>query len=201
MIKKISRKQFLSDFPEFPQTNYWGDELTHPEVYDNYIITLQSKSAKGHAKLLGIELTKLITSFKTEALLFLGETKTPWLYQSNDYKPVKESLEYLSANKVSKSFNGALKVDLNDLPEFMKHFFWLVRCNASLPYFNFSDVGFNIVGSICQYGNLHLSILNEETDKVFENAILHTKFEMLDGNNCYEPFSKSGAISNRQIVV
>ncbi|RYZ94693.1 MAG: hypothetical protein EOP47_27345, partial [Sphingobacteriaceae bacterium] len=185
MIKKISRKQFLLDFPEIPQSNYKTDEYTFPQVYDSYILTLSSKSARGHAKLLGVELSKLMANLNINNLSFLGDTRLPWLYQDNDYSPVKQALQYLSVNKVSKSFNGALNVDLNSLPEFIIHFFWLIRCNAALPYFNFTDTSFNIVGSICQYGNVHLSILNEETDEVFEKALLQTKFVVFDDNSCY----------------
>ncbi|RCH56567.1 hypothetical protein DJ568_01530 [Mucilaginibacter hurinus] len=201
MIQKISRKQFLLKFTEFPQSNNKTDKFTHPEVYDTYILTLPSLSAKGHAKMLGIQLTKLMLRLDVKELFFLGETRGAWLYQYNDYKPAKKALDYMANNGISERFNGAINVSLSELPEFIKHFFWLIRCNASLPYFYFCNNEFTVIGSICQYGNLHLSALNKKTDMLIKNAIRQTKFELLSGNTCYNSFEKSKAVAGRRIII
>jgi hypothetical protein len=164
-------------------------------------LTLPSKSFKGHVKTLGIELTKLTEAFHSKILIFLGDTETPWLYQDNEYKPVKEAQEYLTDNKVGKRFNGALEVDTAELPIFTKHLAWLTRCNAALPYFHFTDQRQNIVGSICKYGNLHLDTLNEQADKTLKSFVVKSKLEFGDKNSCNNWFGKSSAISGRQTVI
>jgi hypothetical protein len=165
MLIKIKRQDCLDRYQTFPWRSYNSQKdeevFFYPKVYKSCILTLPSKSFKGHAKALGTEVTKLAEALHTDTLLFLGDTETPWLYQDNDYKPVKEAQAYLIASKVGKRFNGALQVNTAELPTFIKHLAWLTRCNAALPCFYFIDERQTIVGSICQYGNLHLDTLNE----------------------------------------
>lgn len=187
MLIKIKRKDCLKQYQTFPLQSYNFDkdeeQCYFPDVFKSYILTLPSRSFKGHLKTLGIELTKLTKAFHADTLIFLGDTETPWLYQDNEYKPVKEAQEYLKANKVGKRFNGALKVDTEELPIFTKHLAWLTRCNAALPYFYFTDQKQNIVGHICKYGNLHLDSLNELADKTLKSFIDRSSFEFGDKNS------------------
>jgi hypothetical protein len=205
MITKIKRQDCLDQFPSFPLRTYDYDkdeeECFYPKIYKSYILTLSSKSFKAHVKALSIEVTKLIKALHTVRLIFLGDTETPWLYQDNDYKMVKEAQEYLAGKKIGKRFNGALLVDNLELHTFMKHLAWLIRCNAAIPYFYFIDEGQNIVGSICKYGNLHLDTLNEQTDNSIKSILDNSKFEYGDNNSCYNWFGKTNAISGRRTVV
>jgi len=205
MLSKIRRQDCLDQYQTFPLRSYDYDkdeeQFFYPKVFKSYILTLASKSFKGHVNSLGIELTRLIRAFHADTLIFLGDTKTPWLYQSNDYKPVKEAQEYLTAKKIGKRFNGALQVDTVELLMFIKHLAWLTRCNAALPYFHFIDNGQNMIGSICKYGNLHLDTLNEQADKIFKSYIDSSKFDFGDKNSCYNRFGKTSAISGRQTII
>ena len=146
-------------------------------------------------------MTGMVGQHHRNLQIFLGDTETPWLYQDNDYKPVKAAKEYLTFHKIGKRFNGALQVDTAELPTFINHLAWLTRCNAALPTVHFIDKGQNIVGSICKYGNLHLDTLNEQTDKVIALLVESSKFEFGDKNSCYNLFGKTSAISGRQTVV
>ena len=184
MLKKISRKAFLEEYPEFIQSNDYRNKYIFPEVFDSYILYVEAKSTFGLRNNISKELTKLLKLLRYENISFLGDTTTPWLFRDHDYKPVKAGLHYLIANKISKSFNGAIKVNLETLQEFIKHLFWLVRCNGIVMYAHFSDPGFNIMGSICQYGNIHFSTLNEKTDVAFNKALDETNLSILSDNNC-----------------
>jgi hypothetical protein len=201
MIKKIKRSVFLAEHSNFPQANYNKDEYIFPDCVGGYVLSFESKSAKGHAKTLSLEIVKLILSLGVTDLVFLGDTKTPWLYQENDYKPVREALEYLKNNNIGSRFNGALQLDNSSIQIFIKHLFWLSRCNAALPYFHFSDLEMNIIGTICKYGNLHFYTLNESIDSTFNNAIEKTKFEIMGERSCGNQFSKSSKINHRQTIV
>jgi len=205
MLTKIRRQNCLDKYQTFPLRSYddrkHEEEFFYPQVLKNYILTLPSKSFKGHISTLGVELTRLTKALHGDTLIFLGDTKTPWLYQNNDYKPVKEAQEYLADKKIGKRFNGALQVDTAELPTFIKHLAWLTRCNAALPYFHFIDKRQNVVGSICKYGNLHLDTLNEQADKILQSFVDSSKFEYGDKNSCYNWFGKTSAISGRQTVV
>lgn len=201
MIRKIQRKHFLIDNPDFPQTNYRTGESTYPESYSNYLFTLDSKSAKGHARLLSVELSKLVKNMGFGRIRFLGDTNIPWLFRDHDYKPVHDALNYIRENKVSKTFSGALEIDIANLPEFFINLYWLVRCNGVVNYVYFSDAENNILGNICQYGSVHFSVLNKGTDEVFESEIQRTKFKLMSDRDCADPFSKTSTIKHRQVTI
>ena len=93
-------------------------------------------------------------------------------------------------NKISKRFNGALQVDIDELPIFIKNLTWLVRTNGVMQYVHFTDPGQNIVADICQYGNLHISTKNKAADKNFKEAIAKSNFRYLADTNCHNKFSK-----------
>ncbi len=204
MIIKVKRQDCLDRYQAFPLQNfdYGKDEYDfyYPEIYESYILTLPSKSFKGHVKYLAAALTKLAKALGTGTLIFLGDTERPWLYQTNDYKPVKEAQEYLATKKIGKRFNGALQVDTTELRTFIPHLAWLSRCNAALPYFHFIDERQNIVGSICTYGNLHLDTMNEESDRLLIAFVKDSGLQFTDRNGCYNFFGNTSAISGRKAV-
>ena len=150
---------------------------------------------------MGKELTTLTKDFGFDKLIFLGDIDIAWLRREHDFKPAKEALQYLINNKVGKRFNGALQVDITVLPTFIVQLSWLVRTNAVLPYVYFIDPEQSFIGTICQYGNLHFSTMNEATDIRFKNTISKTKFEFMTESICYNKFSKSGSIKGRQIAL
>ncbi|WP_419700146.1 hypothetical protein [Mucilaginibacter sp. NFX135] len=184
MIKKIARKSFLEKYPNFPTVSPYRNRYFFPETYDSYILYADAKSAVSLCRSLTKELSKLIQVLNFDHLSCLGDANIPWLFRDHDYKPVKEGLDYLVQKKVSKSFSGALKVDVVDLPDFLRHIFWLVRCNGVVFIPHFSDSEFNVLISICQYGNIHFSTLNKEADIVFNEAILQTELYIPDDNKC-----------------
>ena len=205
MLIKINRQNCLNKYPSFPLRSYNYDEdeevFFYPKVFKSYILMLASKSFKGHITQLGIELLKLTNQLNYDNLIFLGDTELAWLHQGNDYKPAKEAQQYLVDNKIGKRFNGALQIDNSELLAFVKHLSWLTRCNASLPYFHFTDKGQNIIGNICKFGNLHLDTLNEATDKSIRAFVDESRFIYLDSNNCFNQFGKTSSIVGRRIIV
>ncbi|WP_153799476.1 hypothetical protein [Foetidibacter luteolus] len=205
MLIKINRQDCLKNYPSFPLRSYNYDkdeeEFYYPEVFKSYILTLTSKSFKGHIKQLATGLLKLTKQLGYDRLIFLGDTELPWLNQDNNYKPAKEAQQYLVDNKIGKRFNGALQIESSGLQVFVKHLSWLTRCNAGLPYFHFTDKEQNIIGNICKYGNLHLDTLNEKTDTLVKAFVDASKFLILEDNNCFNQFGKANAIGGRRIIV
>jgi hypothetical protein len=57
-------------------------------------------------KLLGIQLGNLIKHFNSDSVIFLGENEGAWLRKYNDYKPVKQALQYFSDKKLGKRYNS-----------------------------------------------------------------------------------------------
>jgi len=205
MLIKIDRQEAISKFPILPLRHYDKkndeDVFNYPKVFANYVLTLPSKSYRGHQKLLGAEITSLTKDLGYDHLIFLGDIDISWLRRLNTYESFQEALQYLVDNKIGKRFNGALQVDTDELPIFIKHLSWLVRTNGVLQYVHFTDPGQNIVADICQYGNLHISPTTKAVDKRFKDIIAKSKFTFLADTNCINKFSKSNAIKGRTITV
>jgi len=201
MITKLSRKNCLQLYPKLPWSIPYREMYVFPKVYKQYVLTLPSKTAKGHAKNIGIALQMLVTAMRYEKLIFLGDTTTPWLYRQNSYRPAQEAADYLTRHTIGKTFNGGLLVDTTRLPEFTKHLFWLVRSNIVLPVVYAMDEEQHIVINLCQYGNLHICTLDKKTDSAFNKALPITGLQFLDAVTCYEIFGKGGNIAGRKVLI
>jgi hypothetical protein len=196
MLTKIGRERFLARYPDFPTASEQRNKIHFPEVYDFYTLYVEHKSDIGLSNNLAKATQNLSQALNYKELNFLGDTKTPWLYQDNDYKPVRQGIKYFKENKLDGLFIGGINVSLNELFDFIKHLFWLVRCNSIVNYVHFSDPGFNFIGSVCQYGNLHFYTLNEETDMVFNNKVDRSGFHISEGGEC-----GGGRVKGRKIVL
>jgi hypothetical protein len=198
MLIKIDRQEAIDKFPNLPLRHYNPkkdeDVFNYPKVFANYVLTLPSKSYKGHIKLLGTQIVSLANNLGYDNLIFLGDEDIAWLRRLNTYETFQESLQYLGDNKINKRFNGALQIGTTEMPTFIKHLAWLVRTNGILPYVHFIDPKQNIIGNICQYGNLHISTKNKTADKKFKDAIEKGSFTYLKDRSCYNKFSKSREI-------
>ena len=205
MLNKIDRQEAINKFPNLPLRHYNPKEdedvFTYPKVFANYVLTLPSKSYKGHIKLLGTQLVSLATNLGYDSFIFLSDEDIAWLRRLNTSENFQEALQYLVDSKINKRFNGALQVETSEIPTFIKHLAWLVRTNGILHYVHFIDPGQNIIGNICQYGNLHISTKNKTADKKFTDVIAKSTFTYLTDTSCYNKFSKSGSIKGRTITV
>lgn len=199
-MKKIQRKIFFDEHPDFIRYDARKDTYTFPETVDHYRFSVQSKSAKGHVKKLATEWVRLFKKMGYAKIYFAGQISVPWLYRTDhDYKNVVEALMYLRNKGISKTFNGAIELDISELYEFAIHLYWLVRCNGILAYVDFVDDKNNVTGSICKYGGLHLSTLNDETDERLNEMLPLTNLVWLSKDErCADPFSSTSRIPHRR---
>src|ERR1700741_1726428 len=120
MLIKLNRQDVINEFPNLPLRKYNSKEeeydFLYPKVFASYVLTLPSKSYKGYMKLLGTELASLTINLGCDNLIFLGDEDIPWLRRFKEYKIFEEALQYLVDNKIGKRFNGALQVDITELP-------------------------------------------------------------------------------------
>lgn len=115
-----------------------------------------------------------------KSLVFLGDDAIAWRFREHiDFvKPVKKAFKYLKAQKIKKKFCGGLELDLAATLCFLEHLAWLSRTNGILPYVHFIDKEQNLVLFICQYGDVHVSVLNEKTDGLFRHLLAKSKLSM-----------------------
>ena len=185
MLTKIKRQDCLDKFPKFPQREYdkSKDEevFSYPKIHSLYWLKLESKSLRGFTKILATEITSLFKKLNIDKLIFLGDSKYPWISkftaERTDYNPLTIALTYFTENKIGRRFNGAIEVDSSELFVFIQHFYIMTRCDASFAYFHFMDKGQNLIGYIHYSGELRIDILNKKTNNFFLNTIRTTKFQ------------------------
>jgi hypothetical protein len=185
MLIKIKREICLEQFPNFPLREF--DKKKDEEIFSYssiirsnwFELTFKTKSQL--PKLLSEEITKLIRELGFDSLIFLGDNNCSWIRKSalqrNDYPPLKKALQYFLDNKIGVRFKGGIEVKEAQLPEFIKHFFYLTSSNAALPYFHFMDKGQNLIGYVHYDGEVQFSCLSKSFDKKFSKAILTTKLQ------------------------
>ena len=185
MLTKIKRQDCLEKFPKFPLREYdkSKDEevFSYPKIHSLYWLKLESKSSRTFAKMLATEITSIFEKLNIDKLVFLGDTKYPWISklsaERTDYSPLTNALTYLTENKIGRRFNGAIEVDISETLIFIQHFYTMTMCDASFAYFHFMDKGQNLIGYIHYSGELRIDTLNKKIDTEFLKVIGTTKFK------------------------
>ena len=199
MLTKVKRKDCLEKYSCFPTANNYRNVFFHPEVAHRYVVTVGSKTIRGHRTVLINEIILFLKAQGSSKLVFLGDTTMPWLKQANDYRPAKEALQFLKDNKIGKTFNGGIEVGVDAVPVFLKHLYWISRCNAAFPLVHFIDQHQKFLGHICQYGFFHLDIIDDEDERIAA-FMSRSHFLSIGKERCYNQFSVTSAIKRRQTI-
>jgi hypothetical protein len=172
-------------------------EVKNFEYYGELIYNLNCNDIFVYANELGSVMEKLSNSMGAD-LIFILDYSSPWLSQKNDYEPVAKALNYLSKIGTTETFNGAYKLSGDDLAEFVENLFWIIRCNASLPYCWFSTENHAFVAEICMHGNIHFHTYSQMIKD--EIQVFAKKESLVIIDDCVEAFSDGGGIRGRQII-
>jgi hypothetical protein len=187
MIKKISREECLKNYPVFPLRHY--DETTdeeeffYPQVISGQWMELGIKDRSELTLKLAKALTGLLRLLNIDQLIFLGDTDQNWISRlagrRKDYLPFTEAVIYFIEHQINTSFNGGVIVSIDDLEEFLNHFYTLTSCDASLPYFYFIDNNVQILGTIHYSGQIRIHRFSEQAEKLFNKMITDTDFRFV----------------------
>ncbi|QNN44229.1 hypothetical protein [Pedobacter roseus] len=191
MIKQIKRKKCLAKYPIFPLRTYNEDiedyDYFYPDTFSSYILILKSKSYKKLLNNLGKQLSDLCAGLKSGSLIFLGDEKLAWRFREGKYKNFKKGMEYFANQGIKKTFSGGLAVGTDDMVEFVKYLTDLTAVNGFIQYVHFINESQNIIGSICNYGDIHITTMNKDGNELLIQAVSNTKFEFVNGK-CYSQF-------------
>ena len=186
--KEINEFLSLNDKIEVKEIEYFG-ELKYNLQFNDILV---------YSIALGKTLEKLSQELNSD-LIFILDYSVPWLHQKNDYKPVARALDYLKEMGVSEDFVGGFKCNGDELAEFVSNLFWIIRCNASLPYCWFSTQNHEFVGDLCQHGNIHFHAYSEKIREKIQTFA--TKYSLVEIDDCFEAFFDGGGIQGRQIII
>lgn len=200
----IDREACLQQFPALPQSRYdpATDEqiVRFPEVVAQTVFILPASSFSKLALRSGKALSAAMSVLNVDSLIFLGENDIAWRWRAVTYPPALRGLQYLALKGVDKQFAGGLRIEIDELPEAMRHLLWLIRTNTVLPAIWFTDPRQRFIVSPCQHGGLHLSILNAHDEASIRQAFSGSGFKEIDTSVCNERFAARG-IPGRTIPV
>jgi hypothetical protein len=104
----------------------------------------------------------------------------------NTYKPLTEALGKLKDIVGNDTYMEAFRIGKNDLHEITEIVFWLCRCDPALNGIIFFDEMERYYFNICQYWNVHFTMLGE--NKMTNEALAENGFRIIgEGDEaCFE---------------
>lgn len=184
MPQLIERNSCLTACPVFPLRDYEevNDEESfyYPTVISGNWLSLKIPRDEDLAPLLAEELENLFTGLGIEKLIFLGDTDQSWIsklaLERNDYAPFTDAVNYFRSFGAYAAFNGALAVSKAAYRNFLTHFYILVRCDATLPYFHFIDDKKQYLGTIHYSGHVRIDSFDEQAAEMLGEQLSKTQF-------------------------
>ena len=162
-----------------------------------FSIMLNHNDINSYPKKLAKKLKELLTHLKTEKLTLISHLKLDFYGNlEHDFEKVISAYSKLSKITNSKTYKEAIESEISEIESLVEIFFWLERCDASIPEYVFwADSKERFCFYFCKYGNIHF------VDFTNGNLITENELEKLHFivNEDYDQFSEDGIIENRQI--
>lgn len=229
MIKTVSRKEifknytkiknFIADFQSkvylnesgeeyfdewFEENKSWFDllEEEYPDFGTRYFnLEIENADLKTFTKEFSKSLIKLFKEIKTEEIILISEyNRDIFGWKEHPYYKVRNAYKNLTKILGKDFFNEALIFDTKEIPKIFEIFFWLERCDPSIPEFIFwFDSKERFCFTLCKHGNIHVTEFTYR--KTLKEDILKTCGLKKFNGNCHESFSKTSAITGRMINI
>jgi hypothetical protein len=203
-MQTITRTAAYEQFPMMPSFVYDEpsdtDLISFPDPVRTEILEISAAhSADDRFAQLAAVLATLTQQVGAETLLFMGESETPWRYQSNPFKPAKAADAFLKSRKLSKTFSGGILLQRSELSQWVPYLLWLIASNASFPELYFIDPAQQLLGTFCRYGNLHLYLLQATADAPFNQWLQTEPVRLITDTGCSD--HDDAIQSGRQTIV
>lgn len=177
-MEKIKRDIAIIKYRKLPLFAYDEEKDTevfyYPKLISNYWIKLEND------KDLIIEIINLIENLAFKKMIFMNGSNLKWIskYTKNrkDYKPLLKTLEYFKSLNVAENFNGALKVNFDELHNFLKNYYKITQFDGGFLHYHFMDNKENMLFYLHYSGEIQIITLNKKYDIKFRDLIKNTKF-------------------------
>lgn len=197
LISDFQNSFFDEDFDSKDDEMFDALLFEHEIETENFVVIVPSKNLDEHAEKLTEILKKLLKHLKVENLLVISHLKLDFFGNlDNDYQKVVESYEKLNEYFPAKTFKEAFEIKCNEIDDFVSIFFWLERCDPSIPEYVFwFDTDERFCFFFNKYGNVHfIDLTNGKL--INDNDLEKLGFKI--GN--YDQFNQN-AIEGRQIKI
>lgn len=200
LIKEIQQSFLDEEFENIDDEMFDAISLENEKVkYSSFSIMLNHSDINSYAKELAVKLIDLLKFLKTEKLILISHLKLDFFGNlEHDYLKVINAYSELSKITNSKTYKEAIETKILEIESLVEIFFWLERCDASIPEYVFwADSNERFCFYFCKYGNIHF------VDFTNGNLISEKDLEKLNFivNQDYDQFSDNGIIENRKINI
>lgn len=162
-----------------------------------FVLMIQHKDIYSYTKRLSEKLVALSRYLRVDKFILISHFKIDFFGNvEHDYEKVINAYSLLSAITNSTSFKEAIEARVSDIENLVEIFFWLERCDASIPeYIFWLDENERFCFYFCKYGNVHfVDFTNGKL--ISKRALIELGF-LVDED--YDQFSENGIIENRQM--
>lgn len=146
---KVKRDIALIEYRNMPLYAYHKNSNTeyyyYPKTFSCKWIKLEKATTKSIVK----EFIKLIQLLEINSVVIMGSFNKPWVSKRTkmrkDFKPLIKVIDYFDKMKITKKFNGAIKVAIEDLKLFLSPFYRLTRCDSGFSDYHILDIDQKII--------------------------------------------------------
>jgi hypothetical protein len=140
------------------------EERYAPGAVKYLVLATASSTYSGHIADLTRSVKLIFRELDINDFLIMGDYPTAWRSRAKQYEGIKVSriMKFFEDHGIGLKFNGAVNASLQELDLWLKYIAYAVRVNALVPEMNFLDPKQRLYFSLCQYGNLHLTILDKD---------------------------------------
>jgi hypothetical protein len=203
-IKLIPRKEALVRYPLMPWTIY-DPELDEEEVHmpNGVAYMVISSSASTYTKSVNKTCSQIIRIFNRlnlQTFIIMGAQDTPWRFRQRKYPDAKVTriMAHFTASGIRPRFNGAVSVSLSEFELWFKYLLYSVRVNAVVQEIFFMNIKQSLYFSPCQYGNLHLTVLDQLLLPELNDAIEYSELIHISSGDCGRESYNAGGIPGRR---
>src|SRR5690606_41505934 len=164
---------------------------------ENDTIRLPNNNLDNHTEKLIEKIISLHDFLNVKELIIISHLKLDFFGNlEHDFPKVINDYKKLSEYLPNKSFKEAIELDKSEIGNFVEIFFWLERCDPSIPEYVFwFDKNEKFCFYLCKYVNIHFIDLTKG-NLITENELKNLGFD-LDDEDQFE----QNAIDRRQIKV
>jgi hypothetical protein len=189
-----NEKEKLEYLNQFDAINY----ETHPVKANIKTLTINHNEINTFTKKLPEKLLQLFQKINIEGLYLLIDLKFDFFLSAfNKYKPLVNAYKKLEKITGGKYYVEAFHLNKLYINEIIDIVFWLSRCSPQMNNIIFFDDMERYYFNICQYGNVHLTGINE--NEITEEKIKELGFKSIE--RCEDNFSDDGKIKGRRIKI
>src|SRR5690606_2507007 len=124
---------------------------------ENFSVRVPNNNLENHPEKLTEKIKSLLDFLNVKELIIISHLKLDFFGNlEHDFPKVINAYKKLSEYLPNKSFKEAIELDKSEIANFVEIFFWLERCDPSIPEYVFwFDKDEKFCFYLCKYGNIH----------------------------------------------